>query len=165
MKLELLSKLHIKNEFDCGKDLLNGYIREQANQDFKRDLAVCYVLSEDVSNRVVGYFTLSSSTIYRNEFPEDMIRNLPSSYANLPCILLGRLAVDERDKGKGYGKFLLVQALIQAVELSEKLGVLAVIVDPIDKAAESFYSAYGFILIPSNGKMFITTKTIKKNHK
>lgn len=164
LELELLSKLHEKKEFSCGKELLDGYIRNQAKQDNIRDLSVCYVLNEVETKRVIGYYTLSSNTINRSEFPEDLIKKLPPSYINLPTILLGRLAVDKRDKGNGYGEFLLTNALNKAVELSESLGVLAVIVDPIDKDAENFYSAYGFTLFPGNGKMFITIKTIKSSN-
>ncbi|WP_348823765.1 GNAT family N-acetyltransferase [Flavobacterium aestuarii] len=161
LKLELLNKLHVKKEFSCGKELLDGYIRTQAKQDYNRDLSVCYVLNEVKTKRVVGYYTLSSNTISRSEFPEDLAEKLPSSYINLPTILLGRLAVDKRDKGNRYGEFLLINALNKAVELSESLGVIAVVVEPIDDEARDFYSAYGFTLIPSNGKMFITIKTIK----
>ncbi len=161
LKLELLSKLHVKKEFSCGKELLDGYIRNQAKQDDIRDLSVCYVLNEEESNRVIGYYTLSSNTINRSDLPDDLAKKLPPAYINLPTILLGRLAVDERDKGNGYGAFLLTNALNEAVELSDRLGILAVIVEPIDDEAISFYEAFGFTLIPSNRKMFITIKTIK----
>lgn len=163
MKLQLLNKLHVKKEFSCGKPLLDGYIRNQAKQDDLRDLSVCYILSEEKTNRVMGYFTLSSNTVSRNVLPEELIRKLPPSYIDLPTILLGRLAVDERDKGKGYGEFLLLQALDKAVEISKSLGIIAVVVDPIDQDATNFYSSYDFTLIPSNGKMFITIETIKSS--
>ena len=161
LELELLSKLHEKKEFSCGKELLDGYIRNQAKQDFVRDLSVCYVLNEIDTKRVVGYYTLSSNTIERSEFPEELAKKLPLSYNNLPTILLGRLAVDQRDKGNGHGAFLLINALNKAVELSESLGILAVVVDPIDDDAKNFYFAYGFKLLSGSGKMFITIKTIK----
>jgi len=163
LKLELLNKLHIKKEFSCGKELLDGYIRNQAKQDDNRDLSVCYVLNEEESNRVIGYYTLSSNTINRSDLPDDLAKKLPPAYINLPTILLGRLAVDVRYKGNGYGAFLLTNALNEAVELSDRLGILAVVVEPIDDEAVSFYEAYGFTLIPSNRKMFITIKTIKSS--
>ena len=79
----------------------------------------------------------------------------------MPTILLGRLAIDKNEKGKGFGEILLMHALEKCVNISESLGVLAVIVDPIDEKAISFYTKYGFILIPSNNKMFIPIKTIQ----
>jgi predicted GNAT family N-acyltransferase len=160
LKIELLKKSHNKSDFDSKTPLLDNYIKKQSSQDVKRNLSACYVLTED--NHVIGYYTLSSSSVPRDEMPEELIQKLPSSYENLPAILLGRLAVDHRKKGKGYGEVLLLDAMQRSLDLAEKLGILSVVVDPIDEAAESFYSKYGFIKIPSNGKMFIAMDTIRK---
>ncbi len=54
-----------------------------------------------------------------------------------------------------------MDALKRCVEISDSLGVLAVVVDPYDEKAISFYKKFGFILIPSNNKMFIPIKTIQ----
>lgn len=159
MELELLGKTHIKKDFNCGNEQLDGYLKNQARQDYSRDLSVCYVLSEE--KVIVGYYTLSSNTIDRGEFPEELIKKLPSTYINLPTVLLGRLAVDSKYQGKGYGKFLLINALNEALELSKRVGILAMVVEPIDNAAEKFYAEYGFILLPGTGKMFITIKTLR----
>lgn len=159
--IEKLNKNHQKSDFDCEIELLNHYIQKQAKQDVNRDLSACYVLNEITEKRVLGYYTLSGNSFDRNEFPTEMIQKLPPSYSNLPTILLGRLAVDKREKGKGFGAILLMDALKRCVEISKSLGVLAVIVDPFDENAIQFYKKYGFILIPSNNKMFIPIKTIQ----
>jgi hypothetical protein len=39
--------------------------------------------------------------------------------------------------------------------------LVAVAVDPIHEAAESFYRKYGFIKIPGKGKTFIAMDTIR----
>jgi hypothetical protein len=39
---------------------------------------------------------------------------------------------------------------------------MAVIVDPIDNNAISFYKKYGFIELPDSGKMFLPMTTISK---
>ena len=44
--IELLDKIHNRNDFDCGNDLLNNYLRTQAGQDAKRKLSACFVLTE-----------------------------------------------------------------------------------------------------------------------
>ena len=71
--------------------------------------------------------------------PEELIKKLPTSYHDLPTILLGRLAVDEAAKGKGYGISLLMHALENCLNLANQLGSLAVVVDPIDENASLFY--------------------------
>lgn len=159
--IQPLNKNHIKSDFDCGKPLLTNYIRTQAGQDVKRDLSACFVLVSKESNVVMGYYTLTSNSIDRASFPFEMISKLPPSYSDLPTILLGRLAIDSKHQGNKFGEFLLIDALNKCVEISESMGVLAVVVDPIDDGAIAFYKSYGFIFLPGTQKMFIPIKTIK----
>jgi len=161
LRIEKLSKEHKKSSFDCENELLNRYIQQQAKQDVNRDLSAYYVLNDVNEKKVLGYYTLSGNSIQRNEFPSELIQKMPPSYINLPTVLLGRLAIDKHEKGKGFGSILLMDALKKCVEISESLGILAVIVDPYDENAINFYKKFGFILIPSNNKMFIPIKTIE----
>lgn len=156
-----LSKAHKKENFECGNALLDNYIRTQANQDIKRDLSACFVLINEEDNVVMGYYTLSGNSIERGIFPPEMIAKLPPSYTDLPTVLLGRLATDKKFQGQGNGELLLIDALNQCVEISQRMGILAVIVDPIDKNAVKFYENYGFIFLPGTGRMFIPIKTIE----
>jgi ribosomal protein S18 acetylase RimI-like enzyme len=160
--IEQLTEQHLKKDFDCGYSLLNNYLQKQAKQDIKRDLSACYVMTKIDSLKIIGYYTLSGNAINRNDLPEEIKLKLPLSYSNLPTVLLGRLAIDTTEKGKGYGQKLLADALKRCVSISKKIGLIAVIVDPIDELAISFYKNYGFITIPSNNKMFLPIKTIEK---
>ena len=162
VQVQLLNKSHVRTGFECGKALLDNYIITQASQDVKRDLSACYVMTEEGDKEVVGYYTLSSNSIERTTFPANMIARLPPSYGDLPTILMGRLAVDNKIKGQRLGEYLLINALNKCVEVSQTIGALAVVVDPIDEEAENFYSSYGFIYLPGNKKMFIPIKTIEE---
>lgn len=161
--IENLKSSHNKKDFNCGYELLDNYIKKQARQDVKRDLSACYVLIEKKSDDVIGYYTLSANSISRDNFPSTLLKKLPPSYLELPTILLGRLAISEQFKGNGYGQLLLIDALNKCVEISDRLGILAVVVDPIDKA-QNFYLKYGFISLPGSGKMFIPIKTIENSY-
>ncbi|RXF67576.1 GNAT family N-acetyltransferase [Arcticibacter tournemirensis] len=158
--IRLLDDSHEKDSFDCDNEMLNNYFRRQAGQDVRRDLSACYVLADE-NNKAIGYYTLSGNSTPREDFPEELIKKLPRSYSDLPTILLGRLAIDKTFKGKGFGEYLLIDALNQCVALSEKVGTLAVMVDPIDQSAERFYERYQFIKLPDSNRMFIPIKTIK----
>lgn len=160
LKITSLEKKHEKSTFSCGYDLLDNYIKRQAKQDVNRDLSACFVLVDDKSV-VKGYYTLSANSIKREEFAADLAKKLPPSYVELPTILLGRLAIDESIKGQGFGQFLLLDALNRSLSISASLGSIAVVVDPIDENAQGFYAQYGFILLPTSGKMFLPMKTIK----
>ena len=159
--LEILDKTHIRSDFDCGHPSLDNYIKAQASQDVKRDMSVCYVLSHNPKKVVVGYYTLSSHSIPLVDLPEELSKKLPKSYKDIPTALLGRLAVSNDYKGRGLGELLLLDALNRCADLSDSIGTLAVIVDPIDEKALSFYEAYGFINLPDSERMFIPIKTIK----
>jgi len=160
IQIQLLDKKHIRDYFSCGVALLDQYLKKQASQDVKRGLSACTVLV-DQDLKVIGYYTLSSNAVKRESLPDSLRSKLPPSYVDLPYILLGRLAVDEKHKGKGFGELLLLDALNKCVKISKELGVIGVVVDPIDSKAISFYGSYGFQLLPDSGKMVISIKTIE----
>ncbi|HSV36368.1 MAG TPA: hypothetical protein VLI46_12475 [Ramlibacter sp.] len=58
------------------------------------------------------------------------IEELPR-YPQLPVTLLGRLAVDQRMKGRGIGQFLLMDALRRSLEAAANIAAMAVLVDAI----------------------------------
>ena len=160
--IELLTQKHNRKYFDCEKELLNNYIKNQAGQDIKRKLSACFVLAEQETNCIKGYYTLSNSSIPLSCFPEKIRRKLPQSYKSIPTTLLGRLAIDKSFKGKGLGKILLIDALRRGYEISKEIGSFAVVVDPIDREAELFYKKYDFIKFPDSEKMFIAIRTLKE---
>jgi GNAT superfamily N-acetyltransferase len=159
--IELLEKKHNRKDFDCGKELLNHYLKNQAGQDVKRKLCACFVFGEKGTNIIKGFYTLSNNSIPLKNFPEYIQKNFPKSYASIPTTLLGRLAIDTKFQGKGIGKILLIDALKRSYTISKVIGSYAVIVDPIDKEAERFYEKFDFIKLPDSEKMFIATKTLK----
>ncbi|MBI9036420.1 MAG: GNAT family N-acetyltransferase [Bacteroidales bacterium] len=158
---EPLDVKHNRTEFSSGKDLLDNYFWKQAKQDVKRKLSTCFVMADAETNLVSGYYTLSSSSISNNIIPESFKQRLPKSYLSIPTILLGRLAIDKRHQGKGIGKLLLIDSLKRSFEISDSIGIFAVVADPLDADAERFYEKYGFIKLPDSGKMFLPMKTIK----
>lgn len=158
---EHLNSEHDKKSFCCGKTMLDEYLHKQANQDIKRKLAACFVLSDSETKQVKAYYTLSNSSIPLERIPESFKKHLPKSYHSIPTTLLGRLAIDTRFQGLNYGKLLLIDALKRSFDLSKNIGSFAVVVDPLDETAKSFYTKYGFILLPDSGKMFLAMNTIK----
>jgi GNAT superfamily N-acetyltransferase len=160
--IELLNKKHNLKNFDCGKELLNSYLKNQAGQDVKRKLSACFVLNDVETNIVKGYYTLSNNSIPLVNFSELIQKRLPKSYISIPATLLGRLAIDLKYQGIGIGRILLIDALNRSYGISKEIGSFGVIADPIDKDAERFYEKYGFIKLPDSRKMFIATQTLKE---
>lgn len=161
--IQILNKNHKRDSFNSGTPLLDNYLKKKASQDVKRDLSACFVLADE-DHSVLGYYTLSSSSIPGDDLPGDLVKKLriPPSYINLPVILLGRLAVDKKVQGSGYEALLLMQALEQCVDINERIGSLAIIVDPLDESAVRFYSKYGFIRLSGSDKMFLPMATARQ---
>lgn len=161
MQVLPFDKKYNRNAFYCDVDSLNNYIHHQVSQDIRKKLATCFVILDDKQN-IIAYYTLSSSGLKREVIPDKFKKRVPHHYS-IPVILLGRLAIDNKHTGKGLGEFLLINALKRALETSEKsIGAMAVIVDPIDHLAFSFYEKYGFITLEDSGKMFLPMHVIKK---
>ena len=136
-------------------------MHKQANQDIKRKLSACFVLTDKETDLLKGYYTLANNSLAQDLLPAEFQKKLPNSYKSIPTTLLGRLAIDNRFQKQGIGKLLLIDALRRSYKISKSIGSFAVVVDPIDKEAEQFYDKYGFIKLPDSGKMFLPMNTIK----
>jgi predicted N-acetyltransferase YhbS len=147
METKPLDKLQDRASFDCGVERLNEYLKKYALQNQKKDAARTYVATTE-ENRIVGYYTLVFGSISVAETPEEISAGL-GKYP-VPVILLARLAVDEKEKGKGLGKTLLRDALLRAVRASEIAGLRAFLVHAKDAAAKAFYEKFGFEPAPHN---------------
>jgi predicted GNAT family N-acyltransferase len=137
------SRRHVRSDFCCGKDSLDNYIHKQASQDLKRRVSTVFVLTDDPDINVLAYYTLSTYTIEIQELDQAFAKQLPR-YPLLPATLLGRLAVDQKQKGKGFGELLLIDALKKSLYASVQVASLAVIAEALDEEASNFYIKYGF---------------------
>ena len=97
------------------------------------------VLPDDT---IAGYYTLSLTSVKVSELPEHTVRRL-AKYPLVPATLLGRLAVDRAQQRKGYGPFLLADALYRAAP--SEIASFAVIVDSKDDNAHQSYERESFL--------------------
>jgi GNAT superfamily N-acetyltransferase len=144
LRVESLGAHHDRNSFTSGAEALDRYLRVQAGQDARKNMAATFVLVlEDDS--IGGCYTLSSTAVKLSELPPQTAKRLPR-YPLVPATLLGRLAVDRRQQRRGYGRYLLADALLRAVR--SEIPSFAVVVDAKDDAARSFYEREGFLSLP-----------------
>lgn len=160
--IEKLAQRHERTTFSCGIDLLDDFLKTKANQQAKKRLSATYVLLESGANKVIGYYTLSATSIPLELLPKDILRKLPR-YPSVPATLLGRLAVDTEYQGQRLGKVLLYDALEKSLIASDNIGSMAVMVDTINDIASRFYEKLGFIKFPEcKNKLFLPMLTIKQ---
>lgn len=144
LRVEPLGPQHDRTAFDSGVEPLNRYFRTQAGQDARKNLAAPFVLVLP-DGAIAGYYTLSQTAVNVGEWPVEAVRKLPK-YPLIPSTLLGRLAMDRRQQGKGYGRFLLADALFMAV--SSKIASFAVVVDAKDENTRRFDERESFLPFP-----------------
>jgi len=144
LRVESLGPQHDRSSFASGVEPLDRYLRTQAGQEARKRIAATFVLLL-ADGTVGGYYTLSATALKLAELPADVARRLPR-YPLVPATLLGRLAVDRKHQGEGYGRFLLADALGRAVR--SEIASFAVIVDAKDEAARRFHERESFLPFP-----------------
>lgn len=71
-----------------------GFINYIVKQDIKRKISACFVLKDNESNLLKGYYTLANNSIHQEFIPGKFQKKLPTSYSRIPATLIGRLAID-----------------------------------------------------------------------
>jgi GNAT superfamily N-acetyltransferase len=158
--IEILNDAHDIKEFDCGVESLNRYLHEHARANAGIGFGATYVLLEEGSQRVIGYYTVVAGQVEPKAFTSKKRREFPPH--PVPVIRLARLAVDVTQKGKGLGGVLLADALLRALRFSESIAAHAVEVDAIDDAAKRFYEHHGFIALRDDPRhLYLPIETIR----
>ena len=148
MKIEVLQDHHQKKSFNCGQDDLNKFIKQYASQHQKSGTSKTYVAIDDDTQQVRGFYCLSSTSIGFDGVDAVLTQRLPRY--PLPCVVIGRFAVDQTAQGRGIGKVLLAHALKQVSKVAQIIGVNFVVIHAKDQKAMEFYQRFGFISLTSN---------------
>jgi GNAT superfamily N-acetyltransferase len=155
----------IVDQFDCGEEALNSYLKKHAwnNQD-KSFLGVTYVAIEEAAPGVVlGYFTLANSSIKRDQLPKKHVRGLPPY--DVPLMLLARLAVHRGVARKGIGAQLVKEAFRITLAVAEQSGCRCLITEAYTDRID-WYAKFGFIALEGGAsthtqKMFLDVRTLR----
>jgi predicted GNAT family N-acyltransferase len=159
-RIERLDRGHVREGFDCGKPSLDDFLHARVSQYEKRNLGRTYVGLQGEDRRVLGYYTLASGAIEAESLPAHQAKKLPRHA--VPVVLLARLAVDQSVRGSGLGGFLLRDGMKRSLDISEKIGIHAVVVDALDAGAKTFYERFGFMpLTDDEMRLFLPLSTIR----
>lgn len=140
---ELLDERHHVNQFDCGEESLNIWLKRNAPKNQQNQASRTFVICQN--NCVVGFCALSAGSVSHQFVSGAIRRNMPEP---IPVIVLGRLAIDIPHQGKKLGAALLKDAVLRAKAVSEQVGVRALLVHALNEKAKQFYLNYGFQLSP-----------------
>ena len=127
-------------DFDCGVESLNNYLKKRAFADQTAEKSRTYVILRD--GRVVGFFSVAAGSVAPDDATERAIKGQGNQ--DVPAILLGRLAVDVGEQKQGFGEALLMDAMRRSVTAADTIGARVILVHAIDEPARAFYVKYGF---------------------
>ena len=151
LAIEPLDRRHDRAAFSCDEPSLTDYLHRQARQDVDRDLASCWVLCAQDGTEIIGYYTLTATSVDVSSLPADLAKK-SGRYHAVGAALLGRLAVDSRYARQGLGSHLLLNALRRVLRTTERgIAVKAVMVDALHERAATFYEKFGFQRIEEVG--------------
>ena len=160
LRVEPLGPNHDRDSFSCGVESLDRYLKTQASQDVRRKANAVFVMTAiDIPDAILGYFTLCATALDQGEVPEAARKHIPR-YPLVSATLLGRLAVDQTEHGKGLGAVLLANALRKASDSAGTVGSSMVVVDAIDDRAISFYEAHGFVRLAQSSRLVIAMRSL-----
>jgi predicted GNAT family N-acyltransferase len=135
------------SKFDCSKDddlKLNEFIHEEALEYQKNGEGVTHLFYRQ--EKLVGFVTLAMGAIKRNKKVD--IANY--SKINVPALFLGRLAVDNSERGKGVGLYLLEYCVGFAIKLAKNaVGCRYVTLVTKKGYRSNFYQKQGFKIVKS----------------
>lgn len=153
--------------FRSGKHPLDDYFARHAVANHGDGIGRAYVLHRSEQDdpalpRVLGFYTLSMALVQSPQVTRATKKKLPRY--RMPAALIGRLAVDERARGRRIGESLLLDALRRVLDASTILGCVGVIVDAKDEDAERFYAKYDFVTVDEESwphRMFLPISHIQ----
>lgn len=156
--IEFLDKKHRRENFDCGEESLNDFLKKYARQNNEKGLGRTFVAVLPNETEVLGYYTLSSGSVSFEVIPKKLPRY------PIPTAHLGRLATDLKMRGQGLGELLLMDALERTVLVAAEIGIYAVELYALTENAKKFYLRYGFVSLKDDDKhLYLPIETLKQS--
>jgi len=142
---ETLSEHHDTNDFDCGVDSLNDWLKNRALKNEINQASRTFVVCRE--QKVVAYYCLASGSVTHIESPASIKRNMPNP---ISVIVLGRLAVDVSMQNQKLGDDLLRDAILRTLNAATDIGIKALLVHALSEKAKRFYLKRGFVASQTN---------------
>lgn len=155
LRIVPLARDHQLQQFDSGAGELDRWLTRFALIADAAGTARTYVLAAE--RRVVGYHALAPAAVDRVDLPERQARGMP--HHPVGVILLARLAVEQAIQRRGYGKALVADASIRALQAAELIGARALLLHARDDDAARFYERLGFVRSPTDERHLLVLMT------
>ena len=161
LQIEALKKQHNRKHFDCGEPALNSFLQVLARQQQDKGISKTFVLLDsDQPTTIIGFFTLAACEVVSEELPQPLAKRYPD---RAPGAKLARLAIDQSQQRRGYGKILMVEAMKKALLVADHIGIIGFFVDAKNHNSRVYYEQFGFISFPKQPlEMFLPISTLRQ---
>ena len=149
---EPLADAHELNDFSSSVTSLDDWLKRRARTNQVSGASRTFVVAD--GHKVVGYYALASGAIATTESVGRFRRNMPDP---IPVAVLGRLAVDQSQQGKGLGRALFRDCALRVAHAADSIGIRGILVHAISDQAKAFYLALGFNLSPAEPMTLMVT--------
>ncbi|MCK5509498.1 MAG: GNAT family N-acetyltransferase [Desulfobacterales bacterium] len=156
-----LSRTHNRDNFDCGIEELNYFLKNLARQNLKKGLSRTFVaVDKNIPEEVLGFYTLSLFELSSEKLPQKYAKKYKGK---VPAVKLSRLATAKDRQNQGLGRHMLINAIMRIISISEHAGVIGFFVDAKNKDVKKYYQKFGFISLPDHPlKLFLPFFTLQK---
>ena len=136
---EPLAAHHDVEPFASGVESLDHWLKRRALKNQTTGASRTFVVCDN--GRVLAYYALASSAVTVDTAPGRFRRNMPDP---IPVVVLGRLAVDHSQHGKGFGRALVQDAGRRVIQAADTIGIRGMLVHALSTNAKTFYERIGF---------------------
>lgn len=160
--IEPLGERHNRAAFRCSDYQITNYFRRHALTNMQSRIANTRVFRDRETDLIVGFSTLSSASLSFDSVPEQFTAGLPRY--PIPVVLLGRMGVDRRYERQGFGRRLVIDAILRAYR-QDVMAAYAMIVDPKEGVRDFYLKNFGFIpLVDDPARLFVHLATFVKGY-
>lgn len=135
---------------------MDRWFVEMAGQQQERGLAAVWVMVEQSSEAVVGFYSLSNYAVLGSNLPKLGGKKLPPRM-QIPMHLLGKLGVHQAYQKRGIGQALVNHALHSAKAQTAVSASLGVVVDALTADLVPWYQSLGFVVFPEHPLQLVMT--------
>ncbi|MFD6860554.1 hypothetical protein ACFWCF_24845 [Rhodococcus sp. NPDC060090] len=155
-----LTEQHQTNFFDCGESKLDNWLDTHALNEQRVGKSRTHVWVDAGGEYVVGYYTLSQTTVRETEDEPGLFRKIrPPKYRGeeAPGILVGKFALDNDLQNKGLALDLLADAYLNAYDAVSLVGGVFLVIEPKQNRdrLRKLYETFGFQSIEGSNRMFL----------
>lgn len=127
----------------------------------RRSAGVFLLVEQANPNTILGYYTLSQSSVAQGEVPIEARKHVPR-YPLVAATLIGQLAVSKARQGERLGAVLIADAVRRAWLTAAAAGSSMLMVDAINDRAAAFYEGNGFIRLPDSQRLILPMHVIQR---